>query len=402
MGIEDALSAELREKLRDDLLAADHDFISEVPKVELHVHIEGTITAELRWKLTQRNGTKLRIAKNGPELKTLGELQAAMDLLRPDSSRVNNDEERFQFFEAYYEGFECLKTKEDFFDLAMHYLQRAAKMNVRYCELFFDPQGHTSRGISWDVMMGGFREASERAEKELNVGIVPPVVGQGRINNDVKQVKSAWIMCFLRDLSPESAMEHYQAALPYRDTIIGIGLDSNETDRPPFLFDEVFSLARRDGFKLTMHCDVDSKNTHEHIRQAASAVAGTGLDRIDHGLNAAETQDLIALILKRDVGMTICPWSYLRHTTYAELGPKIRVLYDAGLKISINSDDPAYMEDCWVLENMLLVKHLCGFDDKDLAALARNAVNISWAPPSIKADVLKEIDWVYDKFHPVS
>lgn len=169
MGIEEALSADLREKLRDDLLAADHKFVQEVPKVELHVHIEGIITAELRWKLTQRNGTPLRIAKNGPELKSLEELEAAMDLLRPDSSRVDNDQERFQFFEAYYEGFECLKTKEDYFDLAMYYYERAAKMNVRYCELFFDPQGHISRGIAWDVIMGGFREARDVAEKKLNV-----------------------------------------------------------------------------------------------------------------------------------------------------------------------------------------------------------------------------------------
>ena len=169
MGIEEALSAELREKLRDDLLAAEHRFILEIPKVELHVHLEGTLTAELRWKLTQRNGTKLKIAENGPELKSLEEMKAAMDLLRPDSSRVNNDEERFQFFEAYYEGFECLKTKEDYFDLAMHYLEHAATMNVRYCELFFDPQGHTSRGTPWNVMMEGFREAQKKAEKELNV-----------------------------------------------------------------------------------------------------------------------------------------------------------------------------------------------------------------------------------------
>lgn len=206
-------------------------------------------------------------------------------------------------------------------------------------------------------------------------------------------------MCFLRDLSPESAIEHYKASLPYHDIIVGIGLDSNEEDRPPSLFDDVFSLARRDGLKLTMHCDVDSKNTHEHIRQAASVVAGQGLDRIDHGLNAAETQGLIDLILKRDLGMTICPWSYLRHTTYAELGPKIRSLYDAGIKISINSDDPAYMEDCWILENMLLAKHLCGFDDKDITVLAKNAINISWAEPTVKENILREIDLVYDRFH---
>lgn len=195
-------------------------------------------------------------------------------------------------------------------------------------------------------------------------------------------------------------MEHYRAALPYRDIIIGIGLDSNEEDRPPILFEELFSQARKDGFKLTMHCDVDSKNTHEHIRQATCVVAGSGLDRIDHGLNAADDQDLIKSIMKRDLGMTICPWSYLRHTTYTELGPKIRALYDAGIKISINSDDPAYMEDCWVLHNLLLVKHLCGFTDRDLVTLARNAVNISWAEPVVKQSILREIDLVYDKFHP--
>ncbi|KAJ9634987.1 hypothetical protein H2204_005942 [Knufia peltigerae] len=380
MGIEESLSADGREKLRDELLAANDRFVLEIPKVELHMHIEGTLTAELRWKFAQRNGIKLRIAEHGPELNSLEEAKAAMDLLRPDPSRVNNDEERFQFFEAYYEGFECLKTREDYYDLAMHYLEHAAKMNVRYCELFFDPQGHTSRGTSWAVMMEGFREAQKTAETRLNV-------------------KSAWIMCFLRDMSLDSAMEHYKAALPYRDIIVGVGLDSNEEDRPPVLFEEVFSLARRDGFKLTMHCDVDSKNTHEHIRQAASVVAGKGLDRIDHGMNAAEKQDLIELIQKRDLGMTICPWSYLRHTTYAELGPKIRTLYDAGIKICINSDDPAYMEDCWVLENLLLVKHLCGFNDKDIAVLAKNAINASWATPTVKNEILREIDEVYSKFY---
>lgn len=172
MGIEEALGADLREKLRDELVAADDKFVQEVPKVELHVHIEGILTAELRWKLTQRNGTTLRMAKHGSEIKSLAAMEAAMDLLRPDSSRVNNDEERFQFFEAYYGGFECLKTKEDFYDLAMYYLERAAAQNVRYAEIFFDPQGHTALGTSWETMMGGFREAKIIAERDLNVCII--------------------------------------------------------------------------------------------------------------------------------------------------------------------------------------------------------------------------------------
>lgn len=182
--------------------------------------------------------------------------------------------------------------------------------------------------------------------------------------------------------------------------IAGIGLDSCEEDRPPLLFDELFTLARRDGFKLTMHCDVDQKDTPEHIRQVASVIAGEGTDRIDHGLNAADEPALLNLILKRDLGMTICPWSYLRHTTYAELGPRIKTLFDAGIKISINSDDPAYMEDCWILHNMLVAKHLCGFTDEDVVVLARNAINISWATQSVKEEILQEIDMVRNKFHP--
>jgi len=217
---------------------------------------------------------------------------------------------------------------------------------------------------------------------------------------DVSQVKSAWTMCFLRDLSPESAMEHYKAALPYRDMIIGIGLDSNELDRPPSLFEEVFSLARKDGFNITAHCDVGQKDTHDHIRQVASTVAGTGAQRIDHGLNAAERPELMALIKEKNVGMTICPCAYLRHQDPTFVGSTIRTLYDAGISICIASDDPAYMEDQWVLHGMLLAKKFCAFTDTDMAVLARNAVNISWAKSEVKEAILREIDSVVDRHYP--
>lgn len=149
-------------------MATDDQFVFEIPKVKLHVHIEGTLTAELRWQSTRRNGTTLRIAQNGPELRSLEEVQAAVDAVRPDPSDMNNDQERFQFFEACYEGFECLKGK-DFFDLTMHYFKHAATMNVRDCEIFFDPQGHKRRGVPWNDMMDGFREAQIQADKELNM-----------------------------------------------------------------------------------------------------------------------------------------------------------------------------------------------------------------------------------------
>jgi adenosine deaminase len=198
----------------------------------------------------------------------------------------------------------------------------------------------------------------------------------------------------LRDMSAESAMEHYEAALPYRDMIVGIGLDSDEYLRPPSLFEAVFARARADGFHLTCHCDVGQYDTHENIRQVASTVGGTGAERIDHGLNAAQKPELINLIREKGLGMTICPWAYFRHEPVDEIFPRIRTLYEAGLKITIASDDPAYMEDCWILHNMLLTKSRCGFSDMDMAKLVENAVDMCWAPEELKKSILEEIEKV--------
>ena len=182
--------------------------------------------------------------------------------------------------------------------------------------------------------------------------------------------------------------------------IVGIGLDSVEDDNPPSKFEEVFLMARRDGFRLTAHCDVGVKDSLEHIREVVSDMAGTGADRIDHGLHAAEEPELVELILKKNLGMTICPWSYLRYEPGRELGVKIRTLFDAGIPITINSDDPTYMEDTWTLHNLLLAKQMCGFSDKEIVTLQRNAINISWADQSVKDNILEEIDAVYGNFYP--
>ncbi|RYN44090.1 hypothetical protein AA0112_g248 [Alternaria arborescens] len=371
--VENALSVAERGELRRSLAATKDPYIAAIPKVELHIHIEGIISADLKWKFSQRNGQPIINPRTGQSFSSLAELRDSHDTLKPRTgNRMDNSEETLSFFEAYYGGFEALKTQQDYYDLAMDYYEHAAATNVRYAEIFFDPQGHTRVGTSWEMMMEGFRAAQRKAEQDLNV-------------------KSAWIMCFLRDETPESAMEHYDAALKYRDMIVGIGLDSNEVDRPPSLFDEVFVRARNDGFRLTAHCDVGKPYPLEHIHQVATSIAGTGADRIDHGLNAASDTDLMTLIKGKDLGMTICPWSYIRHQPMDEVFQRIRTLFDAGIKIAIASDDPAFMEDTWALENLLVVKRYCGFTNLEIQRLAENAIKMCWTSEDAREGMLREL-----------
>ncbi|KAG9187077.1 adenosine deaminase [Alternaria panax] len=371
--VENALSVLERGELRHSLAATKDPYIDAIPKVELHIHIEGIISADLKWKFSQRNGQPIINPRTGQFFSSLTELRDSHDTLKPRTgNRMDNNEETLSFFEAYYGGFEALKTQQDYYDLAMDYYEHAAAMNVRYAEIFFDPQGHTRIGTSWETMMEGFREAQRKAEQDLNV-------------------KSAWIMCFLRDESPESAAEHYDAALRYRDMIVGIGLDSNEVDRPPSLFDGIFVRARNDGFRLTAHCDVGKPYPLEHIHQVASSIAGTGADRIDHGLNAAGDTDLMAIIKEKGVGMTICPWSYIRHQPMDEVFQRIRALFDAGIMIAIASDDPAFMEDTWALENLLVLKRYCNFTNLEIQRLAENSIEMCWASEDTKGHILREL-----------
>jgi adenosine deaminase len=195
----------------------------------------------------------------------------------------------------------------------------------------------------------------------------------------------------LRDMSPESAMDQYEGALPYRNMIVGLGLDSDELDRPPSLFYDVFKRAKADGFRLTSHCDFNQKNTHENIRQVAERLGGSGAERIDHGMNAADDTDLMEIIKSKGIGLTICPCAYIRHASAEAVFPRIRKLFDAGIKITIASDDPAYMEDNWVLHNLYMVRDKCNFTNSELVHLQINAVSICWARDDLKRELLDGI-----------
>jgi adenosine deaminase len=184
--------------------------------------------------------------------------------------------------------------------------------------------------------------------------------------------------------------------------IVGIGLDSNEDQRPPSLFEEIYLRARADGFRLTAHCDVGKAYPIEHVHQVVTSVSGTGAERVDHGLNATDSPELMALMREKGVGMTICPWSYIRHQPFDEVFERIRTLFDAGIKIAIASDDPTFMEDTWIHENLLLVQRFCKFSDADMMRLAKNAVEICWGSGEAKRIILDELEAINAEARPGS
>lgn len=327
-----------------------NDFIAGLPKCELHLHIEGTLEPELKFDLARRNGLSLPYA-------TVAEMRAAYSF---DSLT--------SFLKIYYEGMEVLRTEPDFYDLAMAYLRKAAAQNVRYAEIFFDPQAHTSRGVPFDIVIRGLRRALIDAHAQLGV-------------------RAQLIMCFLRDFQAEYAMATLLESLPYKEWIAGVGLDSDERGNPPAKFAAVYERARQEGYLLTMHCDVDQDDSVEHIRQA---VMDIGVDRIDHGVNILEDRDLVRQVLDRGIGLTCCPISngYVTESMKAE---GIRELMDLGVRVTVNSDDPAYFA-AYVQENLEALHEALHLTREELAQLERNAFEITWLPRHLKDGYLAEID----------
>lgn len=325
------------------------EFIEKLPKAELHVHLEGTLEPEHIFELAQRNGIEL-------EYKTPEAVLAAYDFHDLPS-----------FLKIYYAAMDVLRTEQDFYDLAYHYFLKAAEQNVVYVEPFFDPQGHTSRGVDFETVIQGIHRAQLDAEKNLGV-------------------KSNLIMCFLRDLSAESAMQHLQMSMPFKDWIIGVGLDSDEKDNPPSKFAEVFAAAREAGYKLTMHCDVNQKDIVEHIHECLDLI---GVDRIDHGVNSLEDEALCAEISKRGLGLTVCPISN-RFVVQDLTGKEIREMIKRDMKVTVNSDDPGYFRG-YMNENLQALVDESDFSKEELLTLTENAFQVSWMPEEQKSVYLDQL-----------
>jgi adenosine deaminase len=325
-------------------------FIRGMPKAELHLHIEGTLEPELRFALAERNGI-------APPYASAAELRASYTF-----------DDLTSFLVGYYEAMSVLLTADDFHDLAWAYLTRAHSEHVRYAEIFFDPQAHTARGVPFDVILGGLRRAVVAARRELDLRV-------------------QLIMCILRDQSAEYAMATLVQSLPYREWIAGIGLDSDERGNPPAKFASVFARARAEGYQITMHCDVDQQNSVEHIRQCLEVI---GVDRIDHGVNILESEALTAELRRRGLGLTVCPVSN-RWVTGDMKAAQIRQLLDLGIRVTVNSDDPAYF-GAYVTDNLIAAQQEAGLGARDLVQLQRNAIEIAWLPPGVREELLAEID----------
>ncbi|MDA0703724.1 MAG: adenosine deaminase [Proteobacteria bacterium] len=327
-----------------------------LPKAELHLHIEGTLEPEMAFAMARRNGVKLRF-------ESISDLRAAY-----------NFDDLQSFLDLYYETASVLRTERDFHDLAAAYLDRMAAENVRHVEIFFDPQTHTSRGIAYDTVLDGLCAALDEAEADHGL-------------------TSRLILCFLRDRSAEEAMAVLEAALPRLDRIAGVGLDSAESGNPPSKFEAVFARARAEGLTTVAHAGEEGPPAY--IREALDLLHVT---RIDHGVRCEGDPDLVARLRIEQMPLTVCPLSNIRLRVFDSLADhNIKRLLDAGLLVTVNSDDPAYFGG-YLSTNFIETQRALALDEADIVTLAKNGFTASLLPAEKKAAHLAAVDAAYREF----
>lgn len=324
--------------------------IETAPKAELHVHLEGTMEADLAFEIAARNGVDP--GYDSPD--AMREAYVFHDLP--------------SFLTLYYRNMSVLLTEEDFRDLTYAYFERAHADGIVYVEPFFDPQAHTSRGVTFETVIRGIRQGQEDARRDFGI-------------------ESNLVMCFLRDHSAASAEETLDQALPFRDWIIGVGLDSDEKDNPPEKFAAVFARAREAGLRLTMHCDVNQEDSIGHIH---TCVREIGVDRIDHGINVLEDEALCRELGERGMGFTVCPVSN-HYVVQSMTTAEIRRMLDFGLLVTLNSDDPSYFR-AYLNDNFLRTQAEGGFDRDTMKTLLGNGFRVAWLDDAAKGRYLERLE----------
>jgi adenosine deaminase len=321
-----------------------------MPKAELHIHIEGSLEPELIFELAQRNRVSLPYAS----VEALRQAYAFTDLQ--------------SFLDIYYAGASVLLTEQDFYDMTMAYLQRAAADNVRHAEIFFDPQTHTARGVPFKTVVDGIWRACQDGP-----------------------ISATLIMCFLRHLSEEEAIATLEEALPFRDKIIGVGLDSSEVGHPPEKFARVFERARNLGLHLVAHAGEEGPPAY-----IESALDVLNVERIDHGVRCLEDPALVERLAREQMALTVCPLSNTKLRVFDVMGDSnLRRLLDAGLVATVNSDDPAYFGG-YVNDNYLAAFDALPLDAGHARQLAKNSFAAAFLEPERKRACLAEVDAFFD------
>ena len=328
------------------------DFINKLPKAELHIHLEGSLEPELMFEIGRRNGIELPYA-------TVDEVRAAYEFDNLQS-----------FLDIYYAGAGVLETEQDFYDMTWAYLERCRAQNVIHVEPFFDPQTHTDRGVGFDVVVGGITRALATAEKEY-------------------QISSRLIMCFLRHLSAEAAMETLEQALPFRHLITAVGLDSSEMGHPPEKFQGVFERALAEGFLSVAHAGEEGPPVY--IRQALELL---NVSRVDHGVRCIEDDDLMDFLLKEQVPLTVCPLSNTKLRVFEKMEDhNILQLLERGLLVTVNSDDPAYFGG-YLNENYRALYEALGMTCDQVLKLVQNSFKASFLSDEEKKSALARLESV--------
>ncbi|MCJ7726536.1 MAG: adenosine deaminase [Acidimicrobiia bacterium] len=325
-------------------------FIRGIPKVELHLHIEGTLEPEMMFELAARNGVSLPFAD-------VDEIRAAYEFSDLQS-----------FLDIYYQGAAVLQAEQDFYDLMWAYLERMAGENLRHAEIFFDPQTHTERGIPFETFMSGFTRAQRDAEANLGISTM-------------------LIMCFLRHLSGEDAVATMEAAMPFKEAITAVGLDSGERDNPPGRFADAYAMARRAGLRAVAHAGEEGPPAF--ISESLDVL---GAERIDHGVACERDEALLVRLVAEAVPLTMCPLSNVKLRVFDTLDQhNLKRLLDRGIRVTINSDDPAYFGG-YLTDNYLAIQEALDLSRDDLIALARNGIEATFLDPAAKAALLAELE----------